>query len=290
MDGLELPRNLIEAARIEHRDDWLAHLDDQVAELASRWSLRLGPPYQPGGQTAWVAPVHSAALGDVVLKVGWRHSEAEHEAEGLRAWDGDGAVVVHASEVVGDSVALLLERCSPGTSLADQPEPEQDFVIAGLLHRLWRAPTHEYPFRSLQEMCDMWADEFERKMSGGLVVLDPGLARAGATLFRTLPGTSTRDVLLCTDLHAENVLSAEREPWLVIDPKPYVGDPTYDALQHMLNCDARLHADPRDLAGRIAELLELDAERLRSWLFARCVVESAGWPGLADVAAKLAPR
>jgi hypothetical protein len=37
-------------------------------------------------------------------------------------------------------------------------------------------------------------------------------------------------------------------------------------------------------------LLELDAERLQLWLFARCVVESADWPGLADVAATLAPR
>ena len=107
-------------------------------------------------------------------------------------------------------------------------------------------------------------------------------------MFRTLPGTSTRDVLLCTDLHAGNVLAAEREPWLVIDPKPYVGDPTYDALQHMLNCDRRLHADPRGLTRRIAELLELDAERLQLWLFARCVVESADWPGLADVATNLA--
>jgi streptomycin 6-kinase len=43
-------------------------------------------------------------------------------------------------------------------------------------------------------------------------------------------------VLLCTDLHAENVLAAEREPWLAIDPKPCIGDPAFDAIQHMLNC------------------------------------------------------
>ena len=104
--------------------------------------------------------------------------------------------------------------------------------------------------------CDAWAHEFERKLADGLVELEPGLARAGAALFRTLPGTSTRDVLLCTDLHAGNVLASQRQPWLVIDPKPYVGDATYDALQHMLNCESRLHADPRGFARRIAELLE----------------------------------
>ena len=52
-------------------------------------------------------------------------------------------------------------------------------------------------------------------------------------------------MLLCTDLHAENILSAEREPWLVIDPKSHVGDPTYDVLQHILNCDGRLLTEPR---------------------------------------------
>ena len=76
--------------------------------------------------------------------------------------------------------------------------------------------------------------------------------------FRQQPSGTCCCVRTCT---RENVLSAEREPWLVIDPKPYVGDPTYDPLQHLLNCDERLHADPRDLARRMADLLGLDAER-----------------------------
>ena len=96
-------------------------------------------------------------------------------------------------------------------------------------------------------------------------------------------------MLLCTDLHADNVLAAEREPWLVIDPKPYVGDPTYDPLQHLLNCENRLLADPRGLARRMADLLDLDGERLLLWLFARCVQESPDWPVLGEVARRVAP-
>jgi streptomycin 6-kinase len=109
-------------------------------------------------------------------------------------------------------------------------------------------------------------------------------------LFRALPATAERNVLLCTDLHAENVLAAQREPWLVIDPKPYVGDPTYDPLQHLLNCPQRLREDPRGLVRRMAELLGLDRERLLLWLFARCVQESADWPSLGEVARRVAPR
>jgi len=108
-------------------------------------------------------------------------------------------------------------------------------------------------------------------------------------LFRQLPTTAESEVLLVTDLHAGNVLAAEREPWLAIDPKPYVGDPTYDPLQHMLNCAERLREDPRGLTCRMADLLGLDRDRLLLWLFARCVQESPGRPFLAEVAERIVP-
>ena len=108
--------------------------------------------------------------------------------------------------------------------------------------------------------------------------------RAGLDLWRTLPTTATDKVLLCTDLHPDNVLAAEREPWLVVDPKPYVGDPAYDAIQHMLNFPDRLATDPAGFAGRMAALLDLDALRIRQYLFARCVIEEQ-W----DVVKTLAP-
>ena len=138
-------------------------------------------------------------------------------------------------------------------------------------------------------MCRSWADRFEQCGAAGAPRLDPGLARAGIALLRELPVTADPPVLLCTDLHAGNVLAAAREPWLVIDPKPHVGDPAYDSLQHMLNCAERLHADPRGLARRMAGLLDLDPNRVLSWLFARCVQESAEWPALAEVARTIAP-
>ena len=82
----------------------------------------------------------------------------------------------------------------------------------------------------------------------------------------------------------------QREPWLVIDPKPYVGDRTYGVLQHLLNCDARLRANPHELVWRMAELVELDPDRILLWLFARCVQESADWPQLGELARQIAAR
>ena len=110
-------------------------------------------------------------------------------------------------------------------------------------------------------------------------------------MFRRLSRTGPNDVLLCTDLHASNVLSGERHPWLLIDPKPYVGDPHYDVSQHLLNCSGSLQADPIGLLTEVAELAGLDTARVRQWLFARCVQETLSdgspWAGLDVVLQRL---
>jgi streptomycin 6-kinase len=281
--------DMVHGERATEELEWRSGLPQVIEQFARHWSLEFDPPYTRCISAAWVAPARTTTGDRLVLKLGWTHDEALHEADGLRAWDGRGTVRLIDSLVAGSTTALLLEACEPGTHLSQVlPEPEQDLVVAGLLRRLWIEPAVGHPFRPLAQMCDRWASEFEQAYRGR-AQLDPGIARAGIELFRELPRTADRAVLLCTDLHHDNVLAAEREPWLVIDPKPYVGDPAYDPVQHMLNFPVRLDADPAGLAARMAGLLDLDAERVRLWLFARCVQESATEPALRDVAARLAP-
>jgi streptomycin 6-kinase len=229
----------------------------------------------------------------MVLKLGWSHDEARHEADGLRTWDGNGTVRLLDALVTADTNALLLEACEPGGPLSQAlPAHEQDVVVAGLLRRLWIQPPGGHPFRPLQSMCDLWADEFAERYHAAATPglgLDPGLVSAGIELWRLLPATGDRAVLLFTDLHAGNVLAAARESWLAIDPKPYLGDPTYDPLQHMLNFPTRLASDPVGFVRRMAGLLELDSGRLRQWLFARCIQGSLTTPELYRTAVALAP-
>lgn len=136
---IEIPRRL--RGNVEEDDDparhaWLATLPEQIAQLRASWSLVLGEPLLPGGQCAWVAPARNRAGRELVLKAGWRHPEAEQEADELRLWDGDGAVRCLAEETFENTIALLLERCVPGTSLKSAlPEPDQDVVLASLLPR-----------------------------------------------------------------------------------------------------------------------------------------------------------
>jgi len=265
---------------------WLARLPGAIAEVERRWSLTLGAPFDSEVSCAWVAPAVRADGTAAVLKVGVPHMEGEHEIHGLRFWNGDAAVqLLDADDDLG---AMLLERCEPGTSLRALPEPEQDRVIAGLLRRLWRPPPSANPFRPLSALTAFWRDE---TLASASPWTDTGLAREGLRLLDELPQSAPEDVLLATDLHAGNVLRAQREPWLVIDPKPFVGDPAYDATQHLLNCRARLRADPDGTIRRFADLLGVDHERVRLWTFARLTAEPRDdWnDGAMELARLLAP-
>ncbi|GAC1539951.1 MAG: streptomycin 6-kinase [Acidimicrobiales bacterium] len=286
------------------RAQWLTALPARVEELIALWGLDLDEPFEPGGNCSWVAPGVDGDGRDVVLKVAWQHTEALHEADGLAALDGRGAVEMYACEHLPptrsrgepddgtDTTAMLLERCRPGTELRGRPEAEQHVVIAGLLRSIWAVDlASAHPFRPLSVMADDWVARAEVRLDADPGRLDGGLARDGLALFRELSRTGATEVLLFTDLHAGNVLSGERRAWLLIDPKPYVGDPHYDVLQHLLNCNSSLQTDPIGLLTAVADLAGLDAGRIRQWLFARCVVEILGdgvpWPALDGVLQRL---
>jgi streptomycin 6-kinase len=245
---------------------WLQSLPHVVRQFHERWALSLDAPFVDVS-CSWVAPVKRRDGSRAVLKVGMPHMEGAHELQGLRVWNGD--PTVRLLDADDDHNAMLLEACEPGAALTSLAERDQDTIIAGLLERLWRKPAPE-PFRPLAVMIAYWAAE--------TMALEPrwpdaALTREGLRLFEELSRPSPDDVLLATDLHAGNVLSAQREPWLVIDPKPFVGDRTYDATQHLLNCRSRLYADPGGTLRRIADLLRLDVYRLRLWTFARLAAE-----------------
>ena len=251
------------------RAAWLARLPEVVKTLEHRWRLTLASPLDNEAPScSYVSAVVTQNGTPAVLKVGMPHMESKHEVAGLRFWNGDPTVRILASdENLG---AMVLERCRPRTTLRSLAEREQDIIMADLLHRLWRSPSAPHPFRALSALTEYWSGEtlaLARHWS------DAGLTSEGLRLFKELPRNATREVLLATDLHAGNVLRAEREPWVVIDPKPFVGDPAYDATQHLFNCWARLKSDPHETIRRFAGRLGIDHERDRLWTFARIAAE-----------------
>lgn len=226
----------------------------------------------------WVAPATLADGTDAVLKVSWPHREARGEADALALWAGDGAVEVLRSDP--DRWALLLERCEPGTKLLDAgvPAAEALEVGAALLCRLWRPPPGGHVYERVDTVAAEWAALLRTRMEEHRPPFDRGLVELGATLLETLPSSAAPDVVVHGDFNPGNVLRAGREPWLVIDPKPMVGDRGYDPSPWLLQVDPPLDAAAvaADRFGRFGDLVGEPGERLLAWSVAR-QVESALW-------------
>jgi streptomycin 6-kinase len=274
--------------RTPERAAWLDRLPGMVHELERRWNLTPDVPLHGEDPTcSYVAAVLRADGTPAVLKIGMPHMEQEHEIQGLRFWNGDPTVRLLGSD--DELGAMLLERCQPGMTLRVLEEGQQDVVISALLRRLWRLPSTPHRFRPLSALTEYWSEETLAHIERWP---DPGLVREGLCLFKELPRTAASTVLLATDLHAGNVLGAQREPWLVIDPKPFVGDPAYDATQHLFNCCRRLRSNPDKTIRSLAELLGVDHKRLGLWTFARAAAEPrADWSNgdLVELARAIAP-
>ena len=267
---LSIPTSLAtNCSATPERAAWLERLPDALQKLERLWALTPDAPLNGEEPScSYVAAVRAANGRPAVLKIAMPHMEGEHEAHGLRFWQGDPTVrLLEADDELG---AMLLERCKPGTTLRALAEHDQDVVISGLLRRLWRQPLEPHPFRPLSALTQYWANETLSQIDPGV---DVGLVREGLQLFEELPRNATRKALLATDLHAGNVVRAEREPWLVIDPKPFVGDPAYDTTQHLLNCRTRLRSDPDGTIRRFSDLAGIEHERVRLWTFARAAAE-----------------
>jgi len=224
-----------------------------AAAVARDWELRLGDPYPPGA----AGYVVRAELTDgtlAALKLQHRHREDEQEADALERWNGEGAVRLLRRDDARH--ALLLERCEPGTPLAAGADDPLG-VLLGLLPRLWKDAAG---FRTLADEVAHWALEGEV-----------------GDLARELAATQGELVLVHQDLHGENVLAAQREPWLVIDPKPLAAEREL-AVAPIVRSDELGHGRRAALArlDRLTSELGLDRERALGWTVVQTVAWSAG--------------
>ena len=246
-----------------HEADWLAALPTLVAECAVAW--RLVPERPVDTPHALVVPA-----GDTVLKLNApSHYEADHEADALAAWAGDGAV--RLLERDDERRALLVERCRPGTLLGDGEDATR--VICDLLPRLALRLDGPHPFRLLADEADRWLEQVPSRHHEAAKPFERSLLELALETFRT--AERSERVLVNQDLHGGNVLRAEREPCLVIDPKPLVGEGEASSVGLLRN--AAWHGGELLVRRWLDELapLGLDRERMRAWGVAHAL--AWGW-------------
>ena len=208
---MRLPQPLVDTW--SHEREWIGELPQLVDDCAQEWSLELEAPIDT--PYSLVIPA-----GDVVLKLtAPSDAEARHEADALTLWRGAGAVRLLQRD--DERHAFLIERCVPGTRLWDVDVDEID-VICELITRLQTETDEASHVPALADAADRWVTDVPRWYAEAGVPFERGLLEAAADVYRTVDRSARW--LVNQDLHGANVLRAQREPWLVIDPKPLVGE------------------------------------------------------------------
>jgi streptomycin 6-kinase len=199
----------------------------------------------------------------------------ERESDALQLYEGHGSIKLLQIDV--ERRAMLLERAEPGRDLWQlEDDNERIEVAAGLMQRLWRLPP---PLHSLPGA----AAEIERLAERAPHIAPPDfpfhwVTRAQA-MFRDIEA-SYASVVLHGDLHHTNILSAEREPWLAIDPHGLVGPSVYEPIQFILNVVWRDqdHVERRKTITRyvdaFSDALKLGRDAVRACGVVRTVIEA----------------
>ncbi len=250
-------------------DEWRQQVPDLLARVADEWDLRVGEPYS-GGWAGYAVRVRTSDNTSAALKLIWPHRESEYEADALELWDGEGAVRLLRRNT--DGTALLLERCEPGAFLSTLELDAALDVYVALLPRLWK--TAGAPFHELEDEALLWLESLPREWEQAGRPFERALVDAALEAIDELAPTQGDQVLLHQDLHALNVLSAEREPWLAIDPKPLVGEREFGVAPVVRGAELRHgRAEVLHRLARLTAELGLDPDRARGW----CVAQTVAW-------------
>lgn len=270
---IDIPEELARAQEKFNGEEgraFIAALPDLTAAFLDRWTLRVtGTPMH--GVSALVLPVVRADDTPAVLKLQLRDEESEGEPIALRLWSGDGAVrLLDHDPATG---TMLLERLDASRMLAHEPDIHASVrQIALLLSHLNQTPAPP-GMRRLGDIAQAMLDKTPWALTR---IPDPETRRITADCAAALREVAGEpgDRLLHWDLHDENVLAADRAPWLAIDPKPLAGDPGYELWPALAN-----RFDPADIHWRfdaMTEVMNLDRPRARAWTYAR-LLENILW-------------
>jgi streptomycin 6-kinase len=254
---------------------WLDRLPRIFADLLDEWQLGRDGDDLWHGFCSLVAPVRTPDDQPSVLKISFDgDDESLHEALTLQHWHGDGAVRLLRADP--HRRAFLLERLDRRdlTSVGDLEACE---VVAGLYPRIHVPALPQ--LATVTSYVAGWLDDLAAQPRD--IPIPHRYREQALSLGRDLvadPAGVGR--IIHGDLHYENVLAAEREPWLVIDPKPMSGDPHYEVAPMLWNRYDELAGDVRDGVRRrfhtLVDAAGLDEDRARDWVLVRMVL-NANW-------------
>ena len=271
----ELKKNIISIYNDEGKQ-WLDSLPEITAKIAKEHNL------------SGLTPVNNMSFNyvasgyqnenPIILKIGMNSKALAKEASCLKAF----AKHAVAEVIADDDNMIIMQRALPGTTLKDYfPDNDIDAskivcVIIKEIHKASIPKNHNfYDLRELFNTLDQKLD-----------IPDQILAKA-KHLRDKLLSTTTKEVLLHGDLHHDNILKNGDRPvdrslgaggWLVIDPKGFIGDPSFEPAAYLCNPIPELLQEnqPHEIIEKRINIcsaeLGIDSKRIADWLYVKSVL------------------
>ena len=262
---IEIPEVVRHQAVNVGADDWLANLNDIVAELATSWNIIVGATF-PDATEAYVAEAVRDDGELLVLKIHIPREGgfAQSEITTLRLANGDSCVLLVDYDVTLG--ALLLERLGPSLRDLALPIDRRHEILCGVAERMWRpAPDCGLPNgrqkvkTQMESIRSLW-EELDHPCSERAVeyALECGERRSAAHDDETA-------VLIHGDIHQWNTLQAN-DRFKLVDPDGCVAEAEFDLGVLMREDPVELiQGDPRDRARYLAMRCGLDVEAIWEW-------------------------
>ncbi|MFF2573190.1 aminoglycoside phosphotransferase family protein [Streptomyces sp. NPDC058084] len=268
---------------------WISGLSTLAANMLERWNLERDGTVR-AGEASLVLPVLRPDSTPAVLRLQMPRQETTAALIGLRTWNGRGMVRLLDHDPMSSS--MLLERLDGARTLASINDDDVAMSTLAELHaRLIAVPAP----RGLRSLGDIAYEMLDRVPQAIMKLVDPvdrQLLRSWAAAVTELAG-EPGDRMLHWDLHYDNVLAAQREPWIAIDPEPLAGDPGFD-LWPALNSrwdDIVEKGDTLHIVRRrfdlLTDILDLDRARATGWTLGR-LLQNSLWD-IDDGGTRLAP-
>jgi streptomycin 6-kinase len=277
LPDVAIPQGLLEyASRRPEWATWLEALPRLVREVLDEWDLSYDGQARHGA-CALVVPVVTSDGVPAVAKFSWMHEEQEHEHLALQAWQGNGTVRMYRADPVRG--VLLLERLDATRDLTTIDVIEACEITAGVYERIHLPALPQ--LRTLSSYIARWGADLTRLDRDAPI--PRRLVEQAVSLGKDFVADPATDGhIIHGDLHYENVLAGDREPWLVIDPKPMSGDPHYEVAPLLWNrweevlASGDVRAAIRRRFHAVVDTAMLDEDRARDWVVVR-MVHNAMW-------------
>jgi streptomycin 6-kinase len=256
---------------------WLNSLPRTIEEISKNWSLEVGKPFVNLSYN-FVAPCVCANQSEAVLKIALplNNSEIFNEAKFLKL--SDKKFVVKCLNFDEKHRAMLLEKLTPGANLREFCS-KNDFKAAEIAIRVIRGLLKIAPENSNFHRLENW---FNNLKNAENTLFDKRFASKAYGVFEQFNSVSKQKFLIHGDLHHENILTAQREPFLAIDPKGIIGDIGYEIAVFLnnhavwLSGESNLSEKLNNAVRQFSEAFEIAPQDLKKWAFAQMVL-SAWW-------------